>query len=190
LDHLSIDWNCSRSLSARDNTLFHPLLEVGVDLRNGVMIKILHPAIVHLELLLHAFVAQILELAETVTGCAFLGLGIDGEWFVSVDEVLGTWVLIYDLVGVHANTESEILVEENRLGLGAAVFRLGVGGWEIASENNFVEATAGNTFSGFNADEGGDVILPSLLLLHVVKVKGGLISCDPLNGCLILLGIL
>ncbi len=53
-----------------------------------------------------------------------------------------------------------------------------------------MEAATGNTFSGLDADVGGDVVLPAFLLLHVVKVKGGLISLDPLDGGLILLRIL
>jgi hypothetical protein len=187
LAHLDVSWNRGRSLAARNNPLVHPLLEVAIDFGDGIAIKTSHPAVVHLELLLCALIADGLELAEALTGSALLGLGVVGEWFIGVDEVFGAWVLIDDLICVDADTEGEVFIEEDRLWLSVAVFGLGVGRWKVAGQDRLVKAAARYTLSRLDADVRGDVILPALLLLHVIKVKCGLISCNPLNRSLFLL---
>ena len=132
LAHLDVSGNRGRGLAARNNTLVHPLLEVAIDFGNGIAIKTSHPAVVHLEFLLCALIADGLELTEALTGSALLGLGVVGEWLIGVDEVFGAWVLIDDLIGVDADTEGEVFIEEDRLWLSVAVFRLCVGRREVA----------------------------------------------------------
>jgi hypothetical protein len=187
LSHLNISSSQSRSLSTRNDALVHPLLEVTVDLCNGVTIKTSHPAVVHLELLLCSLIADGFEFPEALTCCALLGLGVVGEWLVGVDEVFGSWVLVDNLVGVDADAEGEVFIEEDGLGMSVVVLGLGVGSRKVAGHDRLVKVAARNTLGRLNTNIGGDVVLPTFLLLHIVKVECGLVSCDPLDGCLILL---
>lgn len=168
--------SCLLSNWSWTTTLGQPRLEVLIDLLNLLrcLLHLLNPLIILLQLVLESLVS---ELSCLLDGALVL-------LFIRVNEPLRSALLIRQAVCVDADAESKIFGPDEWLAnLQNAGIGMAVRAWQVAGQDGFADTIHWHAFGRLDAHEGGSVVLPAVLALHVGKIEGCLVLGDELCGC-------